>query len=86
MYAVELLDEALSAAGKAGYCIRQEWLGGQGGGACELAGRRYVFVDLALTPAEQLQSLVEALRLDPATARLPLSPALRRLVGLRKSA
>jgi hypothetical protein len=86
MYAVELLDEAIQASEQAGYCVRQEWLGGQGGGPCELAGRRYVFVDLALTPAEQLEALLDALRDNPATERLALSPALQNLIRGRKAA
>lgn len=62
MNTVQLLQVALTVARSAGYEVRMEWLGGQTGGACEVAGRRWLFVDLALSPAEQLEQVVAALR------------------------
>jgi hypothetical protein len=61
-HTVQLLEVALAVARSAGYEVRMEWLGGQTGGACEVAGRRWLFVDLALSPAEQLEQVVVALR------------------------
>ena len=52
MHTVELLAEALNLAGRLGYEVRQEWLAGNGGGACELKGRKILFLDLALGPAD----------------------------------
>jgi len=86
MYTAEILDAALRLAENAGYQVRHEWLGGNGGGGCELKGRKLLFVDLALSPAEQLDRVLDALRRDPSLRDIavpdPLSDTLRR----RKSA
>ena len=86
MHTVELLEQALCVAEQLGYKTRQEWLGGTGGGACEFAGTKWIFVDLALTAIEQLEQVTEALRNDPAIYVADLSPPMRRLLGIRKSA
>ena len=86
MHTVELLDQALEVARAAGYQIRQEWLGGSGGGGCEIGGQKWVFLDLALSPAEQLDQIVDTLRGDLSIGRLNLSPRLGKLFGLRKTA
>ncbi|MBC7854153.1 MAG: hypothetical protein IAF94_12025 [Pirellulaceae bacterium] len=49
MHTVEMLERLLALASQMGYVIRQEWLGGSGGGECQFGGRRYIFVDLALS-------------------------------------
>jgi len=69
-----------------GYRIREEWLGGSGGGQCEFAGQRWIFVDLALNAAEQLEQVAESLRSDPAIKTAPLSPTLRRVLRVPKPA
>ena len=86
MHTVELLEQALDLAGRLGYKIRQEWLGGIGGGGCELAGRKILFLDLALNPAEQLDQVLDALRHEPAATALPMPHQLRDLLKVRKSA
>jgi len=84
MHSVERLEQLKRLAEEAGYTIRYEWLGGVGGGACEFAGRKWLFIDLALSVLEQLQQVEEALQADPTLAgrlRAHLSPrgaALRR--------
>jgi hypothetical protein len=80
MHTVEMLAQALDAARRLGYRVRQEWLGGNGGGACELKGRRILFLDLALGPAEQLQQVLDALRSDPKAAGLSMPTELREMV------
>ena len=62
MHTVDLLEQACEIAEQLGYHTRQEWLGGSGGGACEFAGRKWIFVDLALSVFEQLEQVTEALR------------------------
>ena len=62
MHTVELLDEALVLAAQLGFAIRQEWLGGSGGGGCEIKGRKCLFLDLALSPLEQLDQVAQAIR------------------------
>lgn len=85
MHTVELLEHALEAARKLGYRVRQEWLGGPGG-ACELRGQKWLFLDLGLDPGEQLGVVAAALRGEPGAARLDLSPALRQYLNVRRSA
>jgi hypothetical protein len=85
MHTVDLREQALDLAQQLGYRIREEWLGGSGGGQCEFAGCRWIFVDLALNAAEQLEQVAEALRSDPAIHSVSLSPTLGRLLRGRKS-
>lgn len=61
MHSVERLERLLAEAARQGFVIRHEWLGGRGGGACEIAGRKHLFIDLALTTAEQLHQVAAAL-------------------------
>ncbi len=86
MYTAEILDAALRLAEQAGYQIRHEWLGGCGGGGCELKGRKLLFVDLALAPEEQLDRVLDALRRDPSLLEAAMPPPLRDTLRLRKSA
>ncbi len=86
MHTIELLDQALSVADQLGYKIRQEWLGGSGGGACQFSGQKWIFVDLALNAVEQLEQVTEALQADPAIYAVELSSPMRELLGIRKSA
>lgn len=86
MHTVELLDQALAAALKCGYRLRQDWLGGSDGGGCEIKGQKWIFLDLSLSPSEQLDVVVGALEGDPALYTLALSSELGQLLGIRKSA
>ena len=86
MHTVELLEQALQVADQLGYSIRHEWLGGAGGGACEIRGRKWLFVDLALNAVEQLEQVAAVLRADAAIYAVELPPAMRRLLGVRMSA
>lgn len=86
MHTVELLEQALQVADQLGYSIRHEWLGGAGGGACEIRGKKWLFVDLALNAVEQLEQVAAVLRADPAVYAVELPPAMRRLLGVRQAA
>lgn len=55
MTAVEQLEIVLAKLRDRDYVIRHEWLAGSGGGACELRGRRILFVDVAQSHFEQLE-------------------------------
>lgn len=61
MHTVELLQEALEAARGLGYDVRQDWLGGDGGGHCLIRGRRMLLLDVAQSPDEQLDVVADAL-------------------------
>ena len=65
MHTVEMLERLKELAEGAGYTVRHEWLGGVGGGACEFAGRKWIFVDLSLSVIEQLDQVAGALQADP---------------------
>jgi len=86
MHTVELLEQGLDLARRSGYAVRQEWLGGSGGGGCELRGRKFFFLDMSLGPADQLDQLVQTLRGDTRAASLPMPYQLRQLLELRRSA
>lgn len=86
MHTIELLREALGLLQQCGYAVRQEWLDGGGSGACQLKGRKWFFLDLALGPDEQLDLAVDALRQEPEVSRLPMPLQLRGLLMFRKVA
>jgi hypothetical protein len=86
MHTVGILEDALSLARRLNYQIRLEWLGGRGGGCCEFGGKKWLFVDLAQTSAEQLELVLDTLRADPALAELRCSPALASHLRSRRAA
>ena len=86
MHTVELVKEAVALAQRAGYQIRQEYLGGAMGGGCEFGGQKWVFLDVSLGPIDQLEQILEALRHDPDVIGMPMSDELRSRVGVRRSA
>lgn len=86
MHTVDLLDQAILAAEGLGYRIRQEYLGETGGGVCEIGGRKWLFLDVAMNAAEQLGQIVDALRNDPGIYSLKLPRELQDAIGLRRVA
>ena len=86
MHTVELLDEALEVARRLGYEVRQDWLGGDGGGHCLVRGRKWLLLDLAQTADEQLDVVAEALRGEIGAARLVHSPEVAERLHLRTAA
>lgn len=86
MHTVELLDEAVALAIECGFGVRQEWFGGTRAGACEIKGHRWIFIDLALNPSEQLEQVVTALSEFADFPQSSLSPQLHALMRTRKAA
>jgi hypothetical protein len=86
MHTVELLEQAIDLTERLGYAVRHEWLGGNGGGGCEVAGQKILFLDLAHGPADQLDQVVDTLRREPTAMGLSMPYQLRDLLKLRKSA
>ena len=86
MHTVELLEEAFRVAEFLGFDVRHEWLGGGTGGACEFAGRKWLFVDLALNASEQLEQVTEALRCDPGVYTARMSSQMEYLLDIRRAA
>ncbi len=86
MHTVELMEQGIAALETLGYGVREEYLGGTGGGGCEIAGRKWVFVDVALNKSEQLDQILETLRNDAAIHSLSLSVDLAAVLGIRRAA
>jgi hypothetical protein len=86
MHTVELLEAALETAKECGILVRQEWLGGAPSGSCEFKGRRWLIVDLALSPAEQLATVLAALRELPKAPELANKPELQSLLRSKRAA
>jgi len=85
MHTVDLLEQALAAAERIGYRVRQDWLDGRGGG-CEIKGQKWILLDLASSPAEKLQVVAEVLSQEAPSASVDLSPPLRGLLDARRAA
>jgi hypothetical protein len=86
MHTVELLDEAMEAARRLGYEVRQDWLGGDGGGHCLVRGRKWLLLDVAQTADEQLDVVGEALRTEIGASRVVQSVELTERLRLRSVA
>jgi len=81
---VAILHQATETARMMGYEIREEWLGGTGGGGCEFGGKKWIFLDVADNPLEQLESVADVLCQDPAIHLIELPVPLRKLWGIGK--
>ena len=77
MHSVERMEAAIALAERTGWKVRYEFLGEVGGGACEVAGQKWIFIDLALTPFEQFDQVLEALKGDAATYSAPIPECLQ---------
>lgn len=86
MHTVELLERLKELAHDAGYTVRHEWLGGVGGGACEFAGRKWIFIDLSLSVVEQLDQVAAALRDDGCIEAIRATAGVNRYLGLQRAA
>lgn len=54
---IEQIDQLTKIAEATGYQVRHEYFGGTGGGVCEFGGKKFLFLDLALSSIEQLERL-----------------------------
>ncbi len=81
MHRVERLEQLLEQAAVRGYVVRHEWLEGRGGGVCEIAGRKHLFIDLAQNITEQLAQVAEALQSEPLPASAEHTSANDRAAG-----
>ena len=86
MHTVELLQEALDAAKKLGYEVRQDWLAGNGGGHCIVRGRKWLLLDMAQSADEQLAVVTDALSSEPGVLRNVWSPELTQRLNHRMAA
>lgn len=86
MHTIERLERLKEVAERAGYTIRQEWLGGVAGGACHFAGRKWIFIDLSLSVVEQFEQVAAALDDDPVVLAMSGSAAPSGLARRRQAA
>jgi hypothetical protein len=86
MHTVELLNEAVQTAKSLGYEVRQDWLGGNGGGHCLVRGRKWLLLDMAQTADEQLDVVAEALRGEAGAAGAVKSAELAERLNVRMAA
>jgi len=77
MDASELLRQLCDSLTRSGLTVRQERLGGDGGGICKMRGQYTLFIDLDADPETQLQRSVECLNLLPNLDGIYLPPQIR---------
>ena len=76
MNTVQLLSQALDAARRAGYLVREEALDGAGGGHCLIRGKKCLLLDLTQPRREQLKDVLDALRAEPNLSAIQMAPSL----------
>lgn len=86
MHTVELLNEAVDTARRLGYEVRQDWLGGNGGGHCLVRGRKWLLLDVAQSVDEQLEIVADALREEAGARKAVRSQQLADRLYLRRAA
>jgi hypothetical protein len=86
MHTVELLDEAVQTAQRLGYEVRQDWLGGNGGGHCLVRGRKWILLDVAQSVEERLGVVTEALRGEAGASQAVKSAELAQRLNVRMAA
>ncbi|MFK7766319.1 MAG: hypothetical protein AB8B55_03675 [Mariniblastus sp.] len=78
MSTIELIDQLVDIASQLGYRVRYDYFGGTGGGICEFSGNKWLFMDLALTSAEQLEQLKDALANEPLLSTVDMGESAKR--------
>ena len=86
MHTVELLNEAVDTARRLGYEVRQDWLGGNGGGHCLVRGRKWLLLDVAQSVDEQREIVADALREEAGARKAVRSQQLADRLYLRRAA
>ena len=86
MHTVELLERALQLAGRLGFRVREECVGGNGGGSCVLRGQKWLFLDPTLDISDQLELTCQALQADPGIHAIAVPVELAVLLRIRKAA
>ncbi|HEX4413705.1 MAG TPA: hypothetical protein VH107_08755 [Lacipirellulaceae bacterium] len=86
MHTVAMLQEALDTARRLGYEVRQDWLGGDGGGHCIVRGRKWLLLDVAQSADEQLDVVADALRTESDASRAIRSDELAERLQVRRAA
>ena len=80
MRTLELLDYLIELARRLGYEIREEWLEGMAGGACQIKGQKVLFVDQSLPPTDRVEQIARALRGSEELAKIYVLPEARAML------
>ena len=86
LHTVELVEQALALAQQCGFGVRQDWLAGGRSGGCELKGQKWIFLDLGLSPLEQLDVIISALEEVEIPETLAIPGTLSEVIASRKAA
>jgi hypothetical protein len=86
VHSVELLEQALQEAKRLGFRIREDALDGCSGGACQIKGQRWLFIDPSLSTRERLELVLDALVALGEEIDRELSAPLARAIGNRRAA
>jgi hypothetical protein len=76
MNTAQLLSQAIEAARRLGYEIREDALEGAGGGHCLIRGKKWLLLDMTQTYRDQLSDVLDALRVEPDLNSIEMHPAL----------
>ena len=74
------LDAVLDLLRRLDIEVRQEHLGGSGGGLCTVQGRRIIFIDIDTDLGTRLERCARALSSLPESEEVYVAPALRELI------
>ena len=76
MHTAQMLAQAIDAARRLGYEIREDALEGAGGGHYIIRGKRCLMIDMTQSYGEQLGDVLDALRAAPNLSSIQIHPAL----------
>jgi hypothetical protein len=74
---VAKLEQLIQQASQRGFEVRYEDLGGRGGGVCEFGGKRWLFIDLAVSAEESWEALHAALSQAIARDKVAVDQSIR---------
>lgn len=80
MNVVEQTDKLIELAQAMGYQVRYDYFGGTGGGFCQVNGKKWLFIDLALNGVEQLEYLQKGLSEHPEIVQFSANPFVQSLL------
>ena len=86
MHTAQLLSQAIDAARRLGYEVREDSLEGAGGGHCLIRGKKWLLLDMTQTYREQLSDVLDALRVESELGSIELHPALADRLQPKKEA
>ena len=76
----QILDELLSILETGGIQVRDEPMGGSGGGLCKLRGRQVFFLDTQASPVDCALACAEAVERAIDIEQLYIKPQVRRFI------